>query len=358
VQAVEALVIVALAAIGSWVLVLGIIAGATRAGIVARPGGRRQHHGDIPLLGGWAPLVIVMAAIVVLAPDDRSWHGVVVGLAVVAILGGIDDWRELSPAVKLLGQIIVAAIVVSSGSAVHHFSYPLLGVIHLGGLGGATVSGAVIVLLMNACNLLDGSDGLASSVGVIAAITLGGIAWSLQRFVVADIAAAVVGAWLGFLPKNFPPAQIFLGESGASGLGLILAVIAIQGQLKTSASLALLAPILALGLPLVDSLLVVFARLRYHQPIWRGDRQHLYHRLVARGYSSRQVLKEMLGPVILGALTALASRVIPYSNGHGHFYWLGTTALALLVLATIGMSLRLGRRLALPLVDEDHLHER
>jgi UDP-GlcNAc:undecaprenyl-phosphate/decaprenyl-phosphate GlcNAc-1-phosphate transferase len=229
--------------------------------------------------------------------------------------------------VKLLGQILAAVIPVASGVRVEDFTLPFIGRVDLGDLSyPATVVG--IVAVMNVVNFIDGVDGLAAGICTIAAITFGVIALSLDRNPAGILAAATAGAALGYLRHGFHPATIFLGDSGSNLLGYLLAVIAVQGALKTNAVVALVFPLIVLAVPILDSGFVIAKRIKYRRPIYRADASHFHHRFARIGFSQRRTVVYLyLWTGVLAAL-ALALRFVPYSDDHGHFDTTWTLVLA------------------------------
>jgi UDP-GlcNAc:undecaprenyl-phosphate GlcNAc-1-phosphate transferase len=192
-----------------------------------------------------------------------------------------------------------------------------------------------IVILMNVVNFVDGMDGLAAGIGAISGGTFAILSLSLGRVDAAIIGAALCGACLGFLPSNFHPARIFMGDSGALMLGFVLATVSVQGVLKTAAAVAIAFPLLVLFVPILDTSFVVLKRLKYHQPPWQADANHLHHRFAGVGWGQRQA--SILLYAWCGALAgfALAVHFVHYRT-HGNWHPGATvllTALALLALA-------------------------
>jgi len=321
----------ALALVVAWIATP--IAGrvAWRLGAIDRPRERGLHAFPTPRLGGMAILLAVAAsALIFLEPNDEM-RGILGGAIVIAVVGAADDLLELSPDVKLLGQVLAAVIPVASGVRVDDFTLPFIGRVDLGDLSyPATVVG--IVAVMNVVNFIDGVDGLAAGICTIAAITFGVIALSLDRNTAGILAAATAGAALGYHRHGFHPATIFLGDSGSNLLGYLLAVIAVHGALKTNAVVALVFPLIVLAVPILDSGFVIAKRIKYRRPIYRADSSHFHHRFANIGFSQRRtVLYLYVWTGVLAAL-ALALRFVPYSDDHGHFDTTWT-----LVLLSFGM---------------------
>lgn len=259
------------------------------------PGGRRVQAEPIPRMGGVAAVLglFLGAAPLALLRWD-AWHvrlttpetaALVLALFIIFFCGLMEDAVGLSPLTRFLMQSTAALLVVHAGWSFGVLNLPFLGDQKLGVLAGL-ISIFWIVGVTNAINLLDGLDGLAGGVVAIIAATLLVLALCLQEFITVLIMAALLGACLGFLRKNWAPAQIYLGDAGSLTLGFVLAVVSIRSALKAPAAIAILVPMLALGLPVIDTLLVMLLRFarRSHAPftrrfarMFRADRNHLHH---------------------------------------------------------------------------------
>ena len=191
-----------------------------------------------------------------------------------------------------------------------------------------------IVALMNSFNFIDGMDGLAAGIGTITASTFAILALSLNRGGAALLAAALAGACLGFLRHNFHPARVFMGDAGSLTLGYLLAVIAIQGVLKTAAAVALLFPTLVLLVPIFDTSFVVLHRIKYGRRPWSADANHLHHRFVRVGFGQRRAALALYAWCGLLAGCALALRFLPWHT-HNQVHLGATIILGLLGLAVI-----------------------
>src|SRR5919112_6165021 len=212
---------------------------AWRIGAIDTPRERGLHQYPTPRLGGLAILLTVVVAGLVFLPHNAQTQGILIGAAVIALVGAADDILELSADFKLAGQVLAAAIPVASGVRVENATIPFVGGIHLSEPVSYAVTVVGIVALMNIINFIDGVDGLAAGVCTIAALTFAAIALSLDRDVAGVLAMITAGASLGYLRHGFAPASIFLGDSGSNLLGYLLAAIVVQGALKTNAVIAL-----------------------------------------------------------------------------------------------------------------------
>jgi UDP-GlcNAc:undecaprenyl-phosphate GlcNAc-1-phosphate transferase len=281
-----------------WILLLSLLLSlaftplarkaALRLGILDLPKERGVHSAPQPLLGGLAIYLSLSIAVLAFHPREETW-GVVLAGGLAFLLGLRDDWRPLRPAWKLLGQVLVALVLYLVGVRISYITHPLGGgLLYLGSLS-LPLTVFWTVALMNAINLIDGLDGLAAGVSGIAGVTLLFLAAQQgQPELAVFLSAALVGSLLGFLPYNFHPARIFMGDAGALTVGLFLAAITVEGSLKSPATLALAVPVLALGLPLFDTSLAIVRRLLSGKPVGQADRGHLHHRLLEAGLSHRE----------------------------------------------------------------------
>ncbi|HYH90539.1 MAG TPA: MraY family glycosyltransferase [Solirubrobacteraceae bacterium] len=269
-----------------------------------------------PLLGGLAILAGVLVAGVIFLPVSTEMRGILGAAILITAVGLLDDLRDLSPGVKLLGQVAAALICVLSGVRVDDFTLPFIGRVDLGELGGPlTLVGLVVV--MNVVNLSDGVDGLASGVCAISAIGFAIIAFDLGRDSAGILAACIAGAALGFLIHNFHPASVFMGDSGSNLLGLLLGAVIVEGSLKTNALIALVVPLVILAVPFLDTGFVVAKRIKYRRPVYRGDSNHFHHRFHRIGFSQRKTVLYLYAWTTTMAGIAVALRFIPYSESNG-----------------------------------------
>ena len=322
----------------AWLLVPLAERLAVRVGAIDYPGERSLHDSPKPRLSGIAILAGIEVAGWLWLSGDGQTRAILVGAGAIAAVGIADDILELPAAPKLAGQIGASLIPVLAGVRVESFTFPFIGGHELGWLAyPVTVLG--IVAVVNVINLLDGVDGLAAGVCAISALTFAVIALSLDRNAAGVLAAITAGAALGFLRHGFPPASSFMGDTGSNLLGYMLAVVAVQGALKTNAVIALVLPLVVLAVPILDTGFVVAKRLKHRRPIHQADRWHFHHRLAAIGFSQRRTLAYLYGWTILMAGLALALRLVPYSDDHGNFDYLWTSVLAAFLLAAVAASL-------------------
>ncbi len=266
---------------------------ALRLNCLDRPADRSTHAFPVPYLGGVAIYLAFLFTYLISGVQDPSLRGVLVGGGFIVAVGVVDDLYRLPPWAKLVGQLAAALILVAYGIQIEKITNPWGGFIYFG-MWSIPVTVIWVLSFTNALNLIDGLDGLAAGVAVIASITFFFVAVQTgQPPVALYLTAAVAGAGLGFLPYNFHPARIFMGDAGSMFLGFALAAVAIAGTLKSTAAIALGIPILALGLPLMDTAYAIVRRWRNGQAFYEADRGHLHHRLMHMGLNHRETVLVM-----------------------------------------------------------------
>jgi len=315
---------------------LAAVAGGVDAG-GDRP---RIHTAPTPNTGGVAIVLAIAVGSLIFIDLDGSMKGIFVGLPLVAAVGLLDDRRGLRPRIKLLSLTAIALIpVLGYGLTFDRVTLPVLGDGDLGWVA-YPVTVLWIVLVTNLVNLIDGMDALAAGIVAIAAATLALMAVSFGRIEVAVVAAAVCGATVGFLWHNYHPAKIFMGDSGALSLGYLLAALSVEGLLKTPATITLLAPLLLIAVPLLDTSFVVLKRLKYRRPPFGADHNHFYHRFLRIGFSQRRTAAYLhLWAAALAAWAMLVRFVPPRPSGDwdvGNSLVVGATGLAV-VLGSVWM---------------------
>ncbi len=277
---------------------------------------RKVHDRTMPRLGGLAIVAAFLLPLLALLVADSSVGrifrsdmlkviGLISGGLVITVLGVYDDLRGANAPQKFLVQFGVAIALVALGFQVSIISTPFDVTLELG-IFGPVISVLWIVGLINAMNLIDGLDGLAGGVTFFASLTMLVIAWVNHNVLMMLFMGALSGATLGFLAFNFNPARIFMGDTGSMFLGYVIAVTSLQTNTKGPATVALLAPILALGLPLVDTLLAMGRRFSRGQSMFQADREHIHHRLVALGLSHRNAVLILYGLCLVLGFSSLA----------------------------------------------------
>ncbi|KNZ70073.1 glycosyl transferase family protein [Thermincola ferriacetica] len=273
---------------------------AFKIGAVDCPNDRKVHCKPMPRLGGVAIFLGFVIAMLVTQEISKITLGLVIGSALIVALGIMDDIFDISPRLKLLGQIVAALVLVLFGIEVTFVTNPFGGVVNLGILS-IPITLFWIVGVTNAVNLVDGLDGLAGGVATIAAFCLAVIGWLEGQYMVVLPAIILGASTIGFLKYNFHPAKIFMGDSGSMFLGYILAAFSIIGLTKGFAVMSVFVPIFIIGIPIFDTAFAIVRRFMNHQPIFKADKEHLHHCLLEKGLSHRQtVLAIYLFDILLG----------------------------------------------------------
>lgn len=263
--------------------------------IIDQPAARKVHQAPMPRFGGLAMVAAVLLAVVVFEDRFRinQLVSILIGAAWVSVLGGIDDRWGLRPVLKFAGQVVAVAILIATGVQVHLFPFQVL---------DWAVTVLWVVGLTNALNFLDNMDGLSGGIAAIASGFFLLMAVQSGQYLVGGLAAALLGASVGFLLYNFNPATIFMGDTGSLFLGFTLAALGIKLRFPTNTvSVTWMVPVLVLGLPIFDMALVVFSRIRRGLSPVTAGKDHTSHRLVRMGYTQREaVLALYLVAGILG----------------------------------------------------------
>ena len=286
---------------------------ARRVGAVDAVKDRGLSRDATPLLGGLAIFAAALVAALLFVPMTQATKGILGGAALITAVGALDDWRELGPGLKLSGQVAAALVLVLSGVSVESITLPFIHRVDFGTTGDLlTLLGLVGV--MNVVNFSDGIDGLAAGVCAISAVAFAVIAFDLGEDAAGVLAAITAGAALGFLVHNFHPASVFMGDCGSNLLGLLLGGVIVEGSLKTNALIALIAPLVVLTVPFLDTGFVVAKRIKYRRPVHRADSNHLHHRFHRMGFSQRRTVLYLYGWTVTMAGLAVALRFVPYSD--------------------------------------------
>ena len=248
-------------------------------------------------------------------PINHEMAGLLIGCTAIVALGIWDDVCNIPAKVKLVGQIICACIPVAFGIQIEWLTNPFGELIILPELIAIPLTIFWIIGFTNTVNLIDGLDGLAAGISFIASIFMFLMAFTMNQYLPAMIILAMAGAALGFLQYNFNPAKIFMGDTGSMLLGYTMAVTAVLGLVKTAATVALVVPVIALGVPILDTLFAIIRRKMSGVPIFKPDKGHLHHRLLALGLTQKQaVLTMYLVSLVLG-LVALFVASVNYKTG-------------------------------------------
>ena len=308
---------------------------------------RRMHKVPIPRLGGLAIFIGFMVSILLFVPITREMRSILLGAVVIVILGVIDDSMALPAMLKFVVQILAALIPALNGVTILAFSNPNVFSSELyWKLGGLSIPFTVlwIVAITNSVNLIDGLDGLANGVSTISATTMLVIALLGDQADVAIVLAALVGACIGFMPYNLNPAKMFMGDTGATFLGYILATMSIQGLFKYYAVISFVVPFLILGLPIFDTAFAFIRRLAHGQSPMHADRGHIHHRLIDMGLSQKQAVATLY---VISAILGLSAVVLTTSGEEK----------AMLLFAALCIAAVVAARLVFPREVRGELHE-
>lgn len=261
---------------------------AVQVGAVDKPNERKVHSKLMPRIGGVAIYLGFMAAVLVSGETGRMVSGILISGTLVMILGLVDDIKGISPRNKLAGQVLAGLVLVSFGIEVDFVTNPFTGgIISLGYLS-IPVTLFWVTGVSNAVNLIDGLDGLAAGVSIIAAVTLAVVAWTQEQYTSVYLALFLAAGVLGFLRYNFHPAQLFMGDCGSLFLGFNLGALAVMGLSKGATVISLFIPVIILGIPIMDTFFAIVRRFFNKKPIFQADKGHLHHRLLAMGLSHKQ----------------------------------------------------------------------
>ncbi len=325
-------------------------------GAVQRPDERRVHTQPTALLGGAAILLGFLAGLGIAWRADRFAEvfgastvplGVALASVVIFTVGQVDDLREVSPPAKIAGTVLAGSVLSIAGVSILFFRIPFVGLLSLSPDMSTLLTVIWVIGMSTAINYVDGLDGLAAGIVAIAAAALllycerlSGVGAIGQDNAGPIIAAAVFGACVGFLPHNFHPAKIFMGDAGALLLGLLMAAATIAVGGNTDAQFSgqtffffapLFIPILILGVPIVDALFSIVRRARRGAGVTVADKDHLHHRLMRLGHGQRRSV------LILWAWTVLLSAIAlypTYKHGQGDLYIPAAIAVSALLLYT------------------------
>lgn len=283
-----------LAMLVSYILTPYIKKLAFKIGAVDRPDNRKVHKRIMPRLGGLAIYIAFMIGCI--ASLEMTWDifGILLGGTLIVALGIADDVYQLPAKVKLLGQIAAACVLVAFDIRIEWVNNPLGGYFYLDMLS-IPLTIFWVISFTNVVNLIDGLDGLAAGVSAIASLTVILVAIQMGYFHVAILTAALAGGIIGFIRYNFNPATIFMGDTGSMFIGYMLAAISVYGAVKTAATVALIVPAIALGLPILDTAFAIMRRYANGRPIFQPDKGHLHHRLLAHGMSHKEAVLFMYG---------------------------------------------------------------
>jgi len=277
---------------------------------------RRVHTVAIPRLGGvpiFISLLIGLAPMLLirnvftesLRPASPRLLVILIPGLVTLVLGALDDVRGLNAFHKFFGLAIASALFYALGGRIENVTVPFVGSVHVPMLLGLFLTMFWIVSIANAFNLLDGVDGLATGAAIFSLVVILFLSLTQARPIVVVLSLVLSGALAGFLRYNFNPASIFLGDSGALFVGFVIAALSIEGTQKASTAVTIAIPMVALGLPIIDTAVTVVRRFVSGKPLFQGDREHIHHKLLERGWSQRRTVLVLYGVCAAFALLTL-----------------------------------------------------
>ncbi|MEN6412131.1 MAG: MraY family glycosyltransferase [Veillonellales bacterium] len=307
---------------------------AEKAGAMDAPDARKVHTKPIPRMGGLAIYAGFVIAVLASVHMSREILGLLTGGTIILIVGIIDDLKQLSPKVKLMGQIIAAAVLILFDIRIDWLTNPFGDMIYVEYFS-IPLTILWVVGLTNTVNLIDGLDGLAAGVSTIASITILLVALQQNFWMVVILSAALAGSAMGFLQHNFNPAKIFMGDTGSMFLGYMLAAVSVIGAVKSAATIALIVPIVALGLPIMDTAFAIIRRYMSGKPIFKPDKGHLHHRLLEMGLTQKEAV--LLMYVISGCLGLSAIALTEVNHALGALILIGLLGLAFFGAKKIGV---------------------
>jgi len=310
-----------------WIYIVGFVSALTIAliatplikklalavGAVSIPNHRSVHTKPMPLMGGLAIFVSFLVVYLAVALsvghyDLKVMIGLLVGGGIIVLVGAYDDRHNISPKLKLLGQVAAASVVTSCGLYVNYVQLPFGDAINVYPWVGVVITILWIVGVSNAVNLIDGLDGLAGGVCAIGTFTIMVLAIVTSNWSVALLSAVLLGSIVGFLFFNFHPASIFMGDTGSLFLGFSLATLSVLG-FKSAVAISFLVPILILGVPLSDTFLAIVRRKLNNKPISVADKGHLHHCLMEMGFNTRKTVIIIYGvAAVFGSCAMLLSQ--------------------------------------------------
>lgn len=285
---------------------------AKKVGAVAKPNSRSVHKVPIPHLGGVAIYLSSVVAMLLSHPLDATAEiAVIVGGGVILVVGILDDFYDLKPWQKAIGQVLSAAVVIALGVSISFMTNPFSGVLNVLGIVAIPLTLMWVVSFENLVNFSDGLDGLAAGIVAITATVIVFASYKAGSYGIPPAAAAIAGSVLGFLPYNFHPASIFMGDAGAMYLGLALSVLSVQGLVKSAVFMSVLAPLLALLVPISDTAFAIVRRKLSGQSVSHADHDHLHHRLLELGLGQKNAVLSIYLVTFLGGALGLVSGFTP-----------------------------------------------
>ncbi|MFT8872895.1 MAG: MraY family glycosyltransferase [Sporolactobacillus sp.] len=276
---------------------------ALKIGATDAPNARKVHKKIMPRLGGLAIYLAFMIGMLILRPASSYTLPLLTGSTIVVLTGALDDLFSLSAKIKIVAHFLAALVMVGGGISITFINLPFNGVLYLNWLS-VPLTLLWIMGVTNAINLIDGLDGLAAGVSSIVLLTIAGLSLTEGNMFVFAVSAILLGSTLGFLPYNFHPAKIFMGDTGSYFLGYIISVLSLLG-FKNVTLFSIVLPMVILAVPISDTLFAIVRRWVNKQPLMAPDRSHLHHCLLRYGFTQAQTVVLMYGMSALFALAAI-----------------------------------------------------
>ena len=288
---------------------------ALKLGASDEPGGRKVHTKVMTRLGGLGIYCGFVVGFIIYGDFSREMVGLLISASFITAVGMVDDCRDISPKLKLVGQIAAALILIGFGVRLEYITIPFSGVVVDCGFWGYPLTLLWLVGVCNAVNLIDGLDGLAGGISIIATLTIGVVAYNGGIIAVTAICLYLAGAVAGFLKWNFHPATLFMGDCGSLLLGFLLASLSLMSLAEGATVIALAVPILILAVPILDTLFAIIRRLINHKPVFQADKNHFHHRLMARGLNHGETVLLIYGVTFLFGAVAVLITMLPAVYG-------------------------------------------
>lgn len=283
---------------------------ARKYNIVDIPNQRKVHTTPTPRMGGIAIYAGFVVGALLLMTFTRQVAALLVGGTIVMLTGLIDDFKDISPKLKLLGQIIGALVLVYGGFTIRFITNPFNGSLISLGIFAVPITVIWLVGISNAVNLIDGLDGLCSGVSTIAALSTAVVCISQGEFTAGALAGVLAASALGFLRYNFNPAKTFMGDCGSLFLGFILGTLSLMGLSKGATVVSVFIPFIILGVPFFDTVCAIIRRLWLKKPVLQADKMHLHQTLLGMGLSHRQTVLTIYAIALVMGIAAVLMAVL------------------------------------------------
>ena len=278
--------------------------------VVDMPNQRKVHSKPTPRMGGIAIYLGFVVGTLALMVYTRQVAALLVASSVVMLTGLVDDFKNISPKLKLLGQVLASLVLVYFGYSIRFITNPFDGSLISLGIFAAPITILWLTGVSNAVNLIDGLDGLSSGVSAIAACCTAIVCVAQKEYTAAALAGVLAASALGFLRYNFHPAKTFMGDCGSLFLGFVLGAISLMGLAKGATVISIFIPLIILGIPLFDTTFAIIRRLVLHKPIFSPDKMHLHQTLLATGLTHRQTVLAIYAISLVMGLCAVLMAIL------------------------------------------------